>query len=166
MTGQESPSPPHQVWLPSSSSLSPWLVLGSLRYWAAIVVWIPGNRETELCYVRETQNKPETSTSCKQHFLHKLATRSLLYFSTLLNSAFSLIFRLSNFFTQMLVLQVLPWHWFWVPFPPLFHYCSECHLYVVCSLDPSQCYNLFYPSQILHLAILWASPTDLDKMKP
>ena len=58
------------------------------------------------------------------------------------------------------------WHWFWVPFPPLFNYCSECHLYVVCSLDPSQCYNLFYPRQILHLAILWASPTDLDKMKP
>ena len=46
------------------------------------------------------------------------------------------------------------------------NYCSECHLYVVCSLDPSHSSNLFYPIQILHLAILWASQTDLDKMKP
>ena len=168
MTGQESPSPPHQAWLPFPSSVSPWLVLGSLRYWAAIVVCIPENKETELCYVRDMQNKPETSTSYKRHLLfpHKLATRSLRYFSILLNSALSLIFRLSKFFTQMLVLQVLPWHWFWMPFPPLFNYYSECHLYVVCSLDRSQCYNLFYPSQILQLTILWASQTYLDKMKP
>ena len=167
MTGQESPSPPHQAWLPFPSSVSPWLVLGSLRYWAAIVVCIPENKETELCYVREMQNKRETLTSCKQPllFIHKLASWSLFYFS-ILNSALSLIFRLPNFFTRMLVLQVLPWHWFWMPFPPLFNYYSECHLYVVCSLDRSQCYNLFYPSQILHLAILWASQTYLDKMKP
>ena len=81
MTGQESPRPPLQVWLPSPSILSPWLLLGSLRYWVAIAVWIPGNRETELCYYRDMQNKPETSVSCKQHFpfLQKLATRSLLF---------------------------------------------------------------------------------------
>ena len=141
MTWQESPSPPHQAWLPSPSILSPWLLLGSLRYWVAIAVWTPGNRETELCYYRDMQNKPETSTSCKQHLLfpHKLATRSLLYFSILANSALSLIFRLPNFFTRMLVLQLLPWHWFWMPFPPLFNYYSECHLYVVCRLDLSQC---------------------------
>ena len=58
----------------------------------------------------------------------------LLYFS-ILNSALSLIFRLSKFFTQMLVLQVLPWHWFWVPFSPLF---SELLLWMpfICSLQP------------------------------
>ena len=37
------------------------------------------------------------------------------------------------------------------------NYCSECHLYIVCSLDPSQSSNLSYPIPILHLAILWAS---------
>ena len=72
--GESQASP--QAWLPSPSSLSLCLVLGLLRYWAAIVVWIPENKETELCYYRDMQNKLETLSSCKQHFpfLHKLAT--------------------------------------------------------------------------------------------
>lgn len=40
-------------------------------------------------------------------------------------------------------------------------YCFECHLYVACSLDPSQSSKLSNPIQLVQLAILWASHREL-----
>ena len=166
MTGQESPSPPSKPGCPpQAASHRGW---SWVRWGTGLPLWfgfLGIKRQNYVmsgkCRTNGKHRPPVNSTF--SFFINLLV--DLLYFS-ILNSALSLIFRLPNFFTRMLVLQVLPWHWFWVPFPPLFNYCSECHLYVVCSLDPSQCYSLFYLSQILHLAILWASQTYLDKMKP
>lgn len=101
MTGQKSPSSPTKLGCPPQAASHrgwSWVRWGTGRpLWFGFL-----GIKRQNCFVREMQNKPETSTSCKQHFVffHKLATWSLVYFSILI-SAFSLIFRLSFFFTQM-----------------------------------------------------------------
>lgn len=119
---------------------------------------------TGKCRINQKHQSPVNNSFS---FFHKLATQSLLYFSILLISAFSPIFRLSFFSHRCKCFKCFLGTGFGCP-SLLYsvNYCSECHLHVVCSLDPSKSSNLFYPIQILHLAILWASQTDLDKMKP
>jgi len=167
MTGQEIPSPPHKPGCPPQAAThhgSSWVCWGTVRplWFGFLGIERQNYVMSGKCRINQKHWPPVNNT----FFINLLLDLSSIsqYFLILLSVSFS--------GCHFSLHRCKCFKWFLGTGSGCdsclysVNYCFECHLYVVCSLDHSQTSNLFYPIQILHLEILWASQTDLEKMKP